>query len=120
VFVNAGGSSSLDMLTFIYGSDARTYSEVALSSLFMLMVVDEMPRPVLSVFMPVDDISRGYPSSTLGMTVKEITKKVETLMVFIINSKGQRICVKYRMCCLGIGDIGPGEDSFYIMNIMNK
>jgi len=62
VFVNAGGSSSLDMLTFIYGSDARTYSEVALSTLFMLMVVDEMPRPVLSVFMPVDDTSGVIPA----------------------------------------------------------
>ena len=59
VFVKAGGSSSLDMLTFIYRSDARTYSEAALPTLFMLMVVGEMPWPV---FMPVDDISGVIPA----------------------------------------------------------
>jgi len=114
--VKAGSSSpliELDILTFIYRSDGRTYSEVALPTLFMLVVVDEVPRPVSSVFMPVDDILGAIPTGTartLAMTVKGITKKVEALMAFIF--KGQIIYVEYRVCCLGVG---PGED-FYIIN----
>lgn len=100
--MKAGGSSSLielDILTFIYGSDARTYSEAASPTLFVLVVVNELPRPVLSVFMPVVDTSGVIPvgtACTLAMTVKEITKKVEALMVFIFNCKGQRIYAEYR------------------------